>query len=603
MQLSRLYTNLDEVFAPIHFNAGAASKRLNVVFAEVTRKKTKDGDSHNLGKTTLIEVLDFLLLKDITSTDHFLERHRERFGDFVFYLEVALHGGGYATVRRPVIEPTKISLLRSKVTVADARSIDAADWDHWDITLTAAREALDAYFDLTVIPAPFDYRTGVSYFLRTQDDYRDYFQIQKFMSGKDRAWKPYLSAVLGLDHEAITTKYELEDEMAEKALLRANRLSEIDPKNRDRGELATRIEIARDEIDEIDEQLDQFNFHEVEVQLNKRVVEEVEQKLSALAGELYDLDVDIAQLEQSLAAGIKFDLARIKEIFEDSRVLFSDSLSRSYEELVDFNRKLTKERNRALKDRSKELQQKRDVLLAEHQRQSNERQRLLAIVQQADTFRKYKALQKDQSERRALLTFLENELARLDVVGDLDRQLRDLRNKRDTATTAIEKSLNRDVPIKNSVTRLFNRYVKEVLGINGEFIVGQNTSGNVDFEIRTKDRGGDDTSQDKGHSYHRLLAALFDLAVLKALEEHPFYHFVYHDGILEGLDNRVKVRLLKLVRDTISGGHIQYILSVIDTDLPRDIETQQQIPFAKTEVVLVLNDRGDEGRLFKTKPF
>jgi ankyrin repeat protein len=95
VQLSRLYTNLDEVFAPIHFNAGAASKRLNVVFAEVTRKKTKDGDSHNLGKTTLIEVLDFLLLKDITSTDHFLERHRERFGDFVFYLEVALHGGGY----------------------------------------------------------------------------------------------------------------------------------------------------------------------------------------------------------------------------------------------------------------------------------------------------------------------------------------------------------------------------------------------------------------------------------------------------------------------------------------------------------------------------
>jgi len=24
----------------------------------------------------------------------------------------------------------------------------------------------------------------------------------------------------------------------------------------------------------------------------------------------------------------------------------------------------------------------------------------------------------------------------------------------------------------------------------------------------------------------------------------PFYHFVYHDGILEGLDNRVKLRLL-----------------------------------------------------------
>jgi uncharacterized protein YydD (DUF2326 family) len=36
--------------------------------------------------------------------------------------------------------------------------------------------------------------------------------------------------------------------------------------------------------------------------------------------------------------------------------------------------------------------------------------------------------------------------------------------------------------------------------------------------------------KDKGHSYHRLLCALFDLSVLKALETQPFYHFVYHDG-------------------------------------------------------------------------
>ena len=113
-----------------------------------------------------------------------------------------------------------------------------------------------------------------------------------------------------------------------------------------------------------------------------------------------------------------------------------------------------------------------------------------------------------------------------------------------------------------------------------------NKSGNIDFNIQTKDKSGIDTSQDKGHSYHRLLCALFDVSVLKALEEQPFYHFVYHDGILEGLDNRVKIRFLELISDVIQSGRIQYMLSVIDSDLPRDIETEEKIKFSAQKTKL-----------------
>lgn len=215
----------------------------------------------------------------------------------------------------------------------------------------------DAYFEEIRVR----YRTGVSYFLRTQADYTDYFQIQKFMRGQDRAWKPYLAAVLGLDHEAVLQKYNLEEDIAKKEALRDARLAEVDPGNRDRGELATRIEIARDEISQIDTHLDGFDFHEVEVQINKRVVEAVEAKLNDLGQEMYDLEVDIAQLETSISSGIKFDLARIREIFAESEILFPDAVAKSYEDLVDFNRQLTRERNKALRDRVKELQKRHDT--------------------------------------------------------------------------------------------------------------------------------------------------------------------------------------------------------------------------------------------------
>lgn len=601
MQLSRLYSNRDELFTPLAFNSGPGAALLNVIFAEV-QKRAKEGDSHNLGKTTLIALLDFMLLKDITGTDHFLARHAGRFQVFEFYLELALHSGGYVTIRRSVADPTAIALKKSTTSIENARSLASEEWDHWDAPISAARQALDAYLNLRAI-APWDYRTGVSYFLRTQADYSDYFQIQKFMQGKDRAWKPYLAALLGLDHGAVIEKYNVEDEIAAKQAEKEMREAEVEFGNRDRGELATRIEILRDEVGEIDARLDKFDFHGVEVQINKRVVDDIEARIAEVSEEAYDVEVDISQLERSISAGVKFDLKRIKEIFDESQVLFPESVKRSYEDLLDFNKKLTRERNKALRDRIKELKERQDVLNDEHIRLNDERQRLLSIIQQADTFKKYKALQKELGERRATLTFLENQLARVDAVADIERRLRELRARRDAATTAIERSLALGSPLKLAVTRYFNRFVRQVLNIQGEFIVSRNSHDNIEFDIRTKDAAGLDTSQDKGNSYHRLLCALFDLAVLKALENAPFYHFVYHDGILEGLDNRVKLRLLDLVRELIAEGKIQYILSVIDTDLPRHIPDGEQIPFASNEIVLTLNDRGDQGRLFKMPPF
>jgi uncharacterized protein YydD (DUF2326 family) len=602
VQLSRLYSNLDDLFTPIHFNAASNSSFLNVILAEVHRKKSKHSDSHNLGKTTLIGLIDFMLLKEIAGSDHFLAKHSERFQNFIFYMELAIHGGGYVTVCRSVADPTSISLKRSDQSIDDARKIPAEQWDHWEMSLTAAREALNAYLNLKMV-TPWDYRTGVSYFLRTQADYTELFQIQKFMQGKDRAWKPYLAGILGLDHEAVSQKYELEDQINEKASERDKRLAEIDAGNQDRGELVTRIEIARDEISEMDRHLDGFDFHDVELQINKRVVDAVESRINEIGQDLYNLDVDIAQLQKSISSGIKFDLKRIQQIYEESKVLLPDAVTRSYQDLVEFNQKLTRERNKELKARIKTLQESREKLVVEHRKTSDERQKLLAIVQQADTFRKYKALQKQQSERHSALTYLEGQLARVDAVAEIDRTLRDLKSRRAVATTAIERSLERGSPIKQAVTVYFNRYVARILSINGEFIVSGNSAGNIEFAIRTKDVTGGDTSQDQGHSYHRTLCALFDLAVLKALENAPFYHFVYHDGIFKGFSNGMKLRMLELIREIISDGKIQYIFSLIDADLPRNEDDKSPIAFDPREIVLELSDQGDSGRLFKMPPF
>ena len=602
MQLSQIYSNKETIFTPISFNSGPDAKTLNVVFASVKHKKERDRDSHNLGKTTLIHLIDFLLLKDLTGETHFLIKSADRFAEFIFFLELVLHSGDFVTVRRAVANPTRIALKKSSRSMANLYNLPEADWDHWDVAIENAKELLDAFLNLRMIK-PWGYRKGVSYFLRTQEDYSDFFQIQKFMLGKDREWKPYLAGILGLDHDAVHQKYILDEEIEGITKQKDQKKAEVQPENLDRGQLVTRIEIARDEIGQIETRLDGFDFRQEERHISKRIVEEVESRIAEINNKLYDLDADIAQLERSIGRGMKFDLPRIKEIFEESKLTFPDTIARSYEELIDFNKRLTRERDAALKAQIKELSGQRDKLTTEHIQLNDERQNLLQIIRDADTFRKYKAFQKGLVERRASLAFLENQLERNDIVENLERRLRELRNKRDEYVTKISLSLEMGSIVKTTVTQLFHRFVKQVLNINGNFSVSRNKSGNLEFEIKTTDTTEKDTSQSEGHTYKKLLCALFDLAVLKALEDKPFYHFVYHDGILEGLDNRKKLNVLDLIRQSIANGKIQYIISLIESDLPRSLESDQPIQFSEDEIILTLHDQGNEGRLFRMSPF
>jgi len=94
----------------------------------------------------------------------------------------------------------------------------------------------------------------------------------------------------------------------------------------------------------------------------------------------------------------------------------------------------------------------------------------------------------------------------------------------------------------------------------------------------------------------------FDLAILAEYSENHFFHFVYHDGALEGLDDRKKVRLLELVDGFCREFGIQYILSTIQHELPRNAEGETK-EFPQSVVIRELHDEGDSGRLFRMAPF
>jgi len=602
MQISRLYSNHDEVFTPIDFNFGDDATNLNVVLGEIRHPSDLARDSHNLGKTTLLHLIDFLLLKGMWQ-GHFFVKNKSLFEGFEFFIEIALNSGGFATVRRGVNDPNLISLARHDKP--GSTFVDATEemWDHFELGRSDAEVVLDGWLDLRILK-PFSYRKAITYFLRAQSDWDDELKLQKFASSKDQYWKPFIAKLFAFDDGLVQQKYNLDEEYAEKKNKLEHLQGEVQFSEDELPQLNAQISSLVQDINSSETALDAFSFDEEERKLVRDLVNEIESEISDISTSMYNLRFDIRQIDEALAHKDKFDLNDVKSIFEEVEIHFPEQLSRDYEQLVAFNRKITRERNTALRRQRKNLEEHR-LGLAERKRQLDaERSHRLRFMQATDTFEKFKELQKGLAEHKARLVYLEEQKSKLELVAVAARELREVERNRGRVADELKAMVERPNPLFERFRDTFNAYCKRVLNHDGIVYFRINKQNNFDYEIGLSLPGSSTAASNlsDGTSYQKLICVLFDFALLRVYEEAPFFRFAYHDGVFEGLDNRKKNNLLDVIKEQTRTGKLQYIFTLIDTDLPRNFE-DEPIRFSDEEVVLRLHDDGRDGRLFKMPEF
>lgn len=96
-----------------------------------------------------------------------------------------------------------------------------------------------------------------------------------------------------------------------------------------------------------------------------------------------------------------------------------------------------------------------------------------------------------------------------------------------------------------------------------------------------------------------MLCVAFDLAILAEYSSESYFKFVYHDDVFSNQENKIRIRLLNLIKEYCTKYNIQYILSIIKDDLPRD-QNDNPIMFTDEEIIMELHDRDNSGKLFKT---
>jgi uncharacterized protein YydD (DUF2326 family) len=599
MKLSRLYTNKPTVFSPIEFNEG-----LSVILARVNHPMDAEKHSHCLGKSLLISVIDFGLLCTV-GPSHFLNTQAERFQEFVFFLEIQTHDGAFVTVRRSVAEPTKIAFKRHAAKHQDFTGLGDEAWDHVRVAFKKARTLLDSLLGLTTIK-PWHYRKGVTYFLRSQHDYLDVFQLAKYGHGRHLEWKPYLARIIGLNDGVLKQKYETDDEIKRLTDTQRELQSEVNIKPKDFEKLKASIAVKQDEVGGKVSALDRFDFHSQEVALASETADQVERQIAENNTLLYNALHDLSRIEGGLQDEVHFDIADVKRVFEEASITFPDQLARDYSDLVAFSRRILTERREQLEKNAIELREAIKQFEAENQTLSERRRTALQILGGTVSLQKYKDLQRQLDKDRASLALMEEKAEKLGKIIAHNDNLSSLRAKKETLTGEIARMVGdarEQLPRYRAISQNFSRIIKEVLHRTALFYVVQNGEGNIDFKAEYTDAETDGpTEEDRGNTFKQVLCIAFDLAVLIAYAEEPFFHFVYHDGGLEQKQSKMKLALLQVIRATCRDYRIQYILSALDEDLPTVEDTQDLCP-TPAEIVLELHDGGDDGRLFKMPRF
>ncbi len=326
MILSKLYTNQPAIFTPITFNRG-----LNVVLAEIRLPENKQKDTHNLGKSTIGRLLDFMLLSG-RDPKFFLFKHEDRFIDFVFFLELQVGEASFVTVRRAVTEATKISIKLHFSARQDFSALTDTEWSHINVPIDRAKELLDGILDWRAMQT-FEYRKGTGYLLRLQDDYRDVFQLGRFAGGH-ADWKPYLARLLGFDAALVTYRYEKEDDLKKKRSLAQVLTNELGESAKDISKVDGLLLIKRQEVAKRQAHLGHFDLRAGDRQATKQLVEELNEQIADLNGKRYSLMQNRKKIEASLKEDkILFDPAEATGLFQEAGILFKGQIRTLSDEL------------------------------------------------------------------------------------------------------------------------------------------------------------------------------------------------------------------------------------------------------------------------------
>ncbi len=594
MKLSRLYSNRSDLFRVIDFVDG-----LNVIVGRISKKGVFGSDSHNLGKSTLCQIIDFCLGATVDN-ESFVKKAGEKLSSFIFFLELEIQQGRYLTIRRSLERHSKISLLLSNVPRGDYSTSLESEWTYWEVAFQKGKKLIEAYLGWD-IPCEFSYRQYLMYLLRRQDEYRDVFEISRY-SAKQVVWKPILSQMLGLEWNAqrVLLKAQKEaEELRGKLAFSSSVVNQLSYPTL--SECDEKIQRIDSELKQLEDAVKVNHCREISKCLSSDALPLLEASISKLQEVVFRLKRKIALIEDTLRVKYARPTLDLETIFNEVKLFFPGHIKESYESLVQFNHDVFYERKKYLSMLKDEYCVELRDLSRNLEDKCEERDKIMDSLRSNDVTDVASSSLKRISDLNRWRQFYVNAKAMHKSESNLREKMKshsELNDKyKNLITSSCEdEKINSNVMF-NSVQDIFSEFIFHVINKSARISIETSIAGNYDFKSFILDADGNTTYESDGNTYKKLLCIAFDVALICSHLNISYPHFVFHDGAFEAVDDKCKVDLMNQISIACSKG-IQYIVTMIDSDLPFGKSLDDFIA-GRGKVVLELSDEDDRGLLFK----
>lgn len=546
--LYKLYANKAS-FKPIEFKQG-----LNLIVAERTADSDAKNSCNAVGKTTLIEIIDFCLGSKF---DKKSKLNAPELADWSFTLDFEV-----STFRceatRFISDPNKIYIHTTDKHIPfevkeDKEKSLYVDIEKWRSYLGKA------YFNLDESKY-ISFRSIISFFIRKKDAYQSPFKA--ILNEKAAQTKVRNAFVLNLLWQDSLRLSDAENEITQKNKI----VTYLKAKVGSSGKMISKIASLSATIEKIGKDIDDFNVlpeyenvqkiadsltHEIQNLVNRNIFlkKKLKEYLKSTENESIDENVDL-----------------IKAVYAEAEIVFSDKILQTLNSAIEFHKEIVENRKNFLSAEILKIKneiENNEQLIKE---KSDERTDKMKILQSHGALSEYSRLQDTKTK---YITELESLNRELDDWKEAGNTLGELKKFKNVLSSQIEndiisnENLREEIVIfkENSMKLYNNTGDNDKVGI---LVVEQNGNKNYDFKI---DRG----SSSEGLT--RMDVFCYDLMLLEMFKKNVpnGIDFLIHDSTLyDPVDSRQRAKAIELAREKTEKLNAQYIFTLNSDQLPNE---------------------------------
>jgi uncharacterized protein YydD (DUF2326 family) len=561
-------------FRSVTFTAG-----LNVIVAERTEASTEKDTRNGLGKSTLIDIIDFCLGGTARRGS---KLQIEPLQDWIFTMDVTI-ASNRVQVTRAVSSANRIVIKGDTAGWPDQPDLDQSTGERM-YNVNRWRNVLGwALFGLPVSNGEEaykpTYRSAISYFIRTKPG--AYLSPFKYLpQQKGIVSQVNIAYLLGLSWEYASKLQELEETVLGLTALEKGNVSGAGSI----GDLeAQRVPLER-RARELENAVNSFKVHPQYVDIQVEA-DRLTSEAHALANENVSDRRRLARYKEASASEAPPDTVALQRLYEQSGVVFNDSIRRTLLETSAFHQTVVSNRRSFLEAEIRRIEH------AISDRENKIEDLTAQRSESLEVLRSHGALQEMtqlQSRHVRTMTDLQSIQARIDNLRSFKLQKRKAEDKQSETLKIAELEHEERRQQWELAIQLFNDNSQALYETPGKLVIDIGETG-YSYEVEIERSGSEGVGKMK--------IFCFDLALLQLqLLMQSRMNFLIHDTLMyDAVDPRQRARALERAHRVSTEGDAQYICTMNSDMIPRS-DFSQDFNFDQC-VRLTLTDKTPAGSL------